>query len=185
VTLRAQDNRDLQFSFPKSLREEVLQVVSVLPENPHSVGNFTVKVSGELLSILRRVYHNTSLIHTERLSSLQRELIDCILTRHHDGFVRQRSLSAIISSNNAWVPPFVIQLLGEYVIEITCVIDKHLRSLDASLYARFLEANQDFLALTEKRVVSYWDCYYRSVRREDYVGFRVLGFFKNLLAKTN
>lgn len=185
MTLRVQDNRDLQFSFPKSLREEILQAVTALPENPHGVGNFTIKMNGELLSVPRRVYHNTSLIRTERLSSLQRELIDCILTRHHDGFVRQRSLSGIIGSNNAWVPPFVIQLLGEYVIEIICVIDEHLRSLDASLYRQFLEANQDFLALTERRVVSYWDCYYRSVRREDYAGFRVLGFFKNLLAKTN
>lgn len=185
VALRVQDNRDLQFSFPKSLREEVLQAVSVLSENPHGVGNFTVKVNGELLSIPRRVYHNTSLIQTEKLSRLQRELIHCILTRHHDGFVRQRSLSGIIGSNNAWVPPFVVQLLGEYVIEIISVIDEHLQSLDASLYAQFLEANQDFLALTGKRVISYWNCYYRSVRKEDYAGFRVLGFFKNLLTKTS
>ena len=62
-------------------------------------------------------------------------------------------------------------------------MDENLRNLDSLLYEQFLKANQDFLALTEKRVVSYWDCYYRSFRQEDYVGFRVLGFFKNLLVK--
>ena len=110
MALRAQDNRDLQFAFPKDLREEVLQALSVLPENPHGVGSFTVNVNGELLSIPRRVYHDVSCIRTERLSSLQRELIDCILTRHRDGLVRQRSLTAIIESSNTWVPPFVISV---------------------------------------------------------------------------
>ena len=162
----------------------MLQAVSALPENPHGVGDFTVNVNGELVTIPRRVYHNVSFVHTEGLSKLQRELIECILTRHHDGHVRQRSLSGIISSKNVCVPPYVVPLLGENVIEIIRVIDERLGVLDTSLYAQFLRANQDFLALTEKRVFSYWDCYYRSVRKEDYPAFRVLGFFKNLVTKT-
>ena len=185
MTLRPQDNRDLQFSFPQRLREDVRQAISVLPDNPHGVGTFTVNVNGELVSIPLRVYHDVSLIRTEKLSNLQAELVNCILTRHRDGFVRQRSLSGIINSTNAWIPPFVVQLLGEYVVEIIRVIEEHLQSLDASLYAQFLGANESFLALTEKRVISYWNCYYRSFRKEEYAGFRVLGFFKNIIAKTN
>lgn len=66
MSLRAQDDRDVQVSFPKSVWEEVLQAVSVLPENPHRVGTFAVSVNGELLSIPRRVYHGATVIRTER-----------------------------------------------------------------------------------------------------------------------
>lgn len=71
MTLRPQDNRDLQFSFPKSVREEVLQAAAALPENPHGVGTFAVSVNGELLSIPRRVYHNAGTIRIEKLTNLQ------------------------------------------------------------------------------------------------------------------
>ena len=133
------------------------------------------------MSIPYRFYHDATLIHTYKLSSLQKHLVDCILTRHRDGFVREKHLALVVNSRNTWVPPFVIQLLGEYVIEIIRVIHDNLEQLDTSPYIQFLQSNPDFLALTEKRVYSYWDCYYRSHRREDYIGFRVLHFFKELV----
>ncbi len=86
----------------------------------------------------------------------------------------------ILKSNQGCIPPFVVQLLGEHVIEILQVIDDHREQLDSALYAQFLRANPAFLALTEKRVFSYWDCYYRSKRKEEYVGFRVLNYLKAL-----
>jgi len=141
-----------------------------------------VRVNGEAVSIPHRVYHDTALIHKDKLSNLQKLLVDCILTRHRDGFVRQEHLIRIVGSNHALVPPFVIQLLGEYVVEILQVIEANLRDLDEVLYAEFLRANPDFLALTEQRVISYWDCYYRfSFRKEDYPGFRAMHFFKQLV----
>lgn len=74
-------------------------------------------------------------------------------------------------------------LLGEYVIEIIRIIEKNLKNLDVSLYSQFLLSNPSFLALTRQRVISYWDCYYRSIRKDEYSGFRVLRFFENLLDK--
>jgi hypothetical protein len=184
VSLRAQDNRQLQSAFPTVLREEVLAAISALPENPHGVGTFTVRVSGEHLSIPYRVYHNAALIHTAKLSPLQGHLVDCILTRHRDGLIRQKHLTRIVKSTNAWVPAFVVQLLGEYVKEIIQVIYDNIEQLDKALYKEFLQINSAFLALTEKRVYSYWDCYYRSVGKEEYAGFKVLRFFKNLAGQT-
>lgn len=103
------------------------------------------------------------------------------MSRNHDGFVRQEYLSRIVASNYTWVPPFVIQLLGEYVVEILRVIEANLGNLDRALYTQFLRANRNFLALTEQRIFSYWDCYYRfSCRKEDYPGFRAMIFFKQL-----
>ncbi len=180
--MRPQDNLQLLHAFPTSLRTEALQAIAVLPENPHGVGNFTVRIDDEAVSIPKRVYHDTALIRTDRLTSVQKPLVDCILTRHHDGFVRQDCLARIVSSNHAWIPPFVIQLLGEYVIDILRVIEANLGNLDKALYTRFLHVNPDFFALTEQRVISYWDCYYRfSCQKEDYPGFRAVRFFKALI----
>jgi hypothetical protein len=162
------------------MRDDVLVALAVLPENLHEVGRFTVKVEVELVSIPNRVYHDPALIHTDTLGSLQKRLVDCILTRHCDGFVRQKHLARIVASDDAWVPPFVVQLLGEYVIEIIRVIDENLGKPDSCLYTQFLQSNPDFLALTAKRVTSYWNCYYRSYRSEEYVGFRVLRFLREL-----
>ncbi len=50
------------------------------------------------MTIPERVYHDATLIDTQRLSSLQKELVDCLLTRNHDGFVRQKHLERIIGS---------------------------------------------------------------------------------------
>ena len=130
-----------------------------------------------------RIYHNPALIDTAPLTSLQRELVDCLLTRHNDGLVRQEHLTRIICSNHVWIPPFVVQLAGEYVIEILHVIHDNLKNLDASIYKQFLEMNREFLSLTEQRVASYWNCYYGNYRRDEYVGFKLVDFFKSLVAK--
>jgi hypothetical protein len=95
-------------------------------------------------------------------------------------FARKR-LTRIIASNRIWTPPFVVQLVGEYVAEIIRVVHQNLGNLDASLYRQFLRANPQFLAITEQRVISYWNCYYRSHARDEYVGFQVLRFFKSLV----
>jgi hypothetical protein len=125
------------------------------------------------------------LIVPGQLRGLQLHLVDCILTRHSDGRVRQKSLAQIIGSSNPWVPAYVIQLLGEYEIEIIVDIEANLGILDARLYSQFLRANPDFFGLTERRVQSYWDCYYGSHKKDEYVGFRVLRFFKGLVESEN
>lgn len=121
---------------------------------------------------------------------MQKELVDCLLTRHHDGFVRQKHLERIIRSQNVWIPPFVLRLLGEYVIEIFEVIDRNLGNLNLSPYEQFLKANPEFMALTEQRVISYWNAGYgfpgsgkRAFTRGDYIGFRLIRFFKSLARK--
>ena len=76
----------------------------------------------------------------------------------------------------------VIKLLGEYVVEVLRIIEANLQKLDKPVYGQFLRANPDFLALTEQRVISYWDCYYRFPGpKEDYPGFRAIHFFKQLV----
>ena len=84
--------------------------------------------------------------------------------------------------NHEWIPTFVVQLVGEYVVEILQVVSRNLDHLDPPLYRRFLRANPEFFARTKQRVISYWDCYYRWQRRTDYVGFQIITFLEHLVA---
>jgi hypothetical protein len=90
----------------------------------------------------------------------------------------------VISLNHIWIPPFVVQLVGEYVIEILHVIRRNLNHLDTSIYERFLRTNPELLATTKQRVISYWNCYYRECRREEYVGFQLLDFLQSLVGNS-
>lgn len=98
---------------------------------------------------------------------------DSLLTRHHDGFVRARALARLLAANRAWAPPFIVQLIGEYVIEILDQIDEAFERIDPVALGGFVRGNRAFLSLTRQRVASYWDCYYRRIPRDDYVGFRL------------
>ena len=103
---------------------------------------------------------------TAALSPVQRLQLACLYTRHHDGYVRQRHLRQIIRCTEPWAVPFVVQLLGEYVLEILNDLAEGLGDLgvpDSDLrrvYGRFVVENPEFFARTERRVVSYYSCYH-------------------------
>ena len=111
-----------------------------------------------------------------RCSTTQLAILNCLQTRHHNGFVRERALRRIIDLNTPWSAPFVVQLMSEYVIEILDMIDAGWERVDGPLLARFLAENPRYHALVRRRVISYWNVYYRRrfPRRESYVGFRLL-----------
>jgi len=177
---------ELTQAFPSALGKDVLRALSVLSENRYSSRwqAFSVYLGSELLSIPSRIYYDPPALQAMRLTRLESEILDCLLTRHHDGFVRQKHLARIIRSQNAWVPCFVFPLVGEYVVEILRVIQENLTYLEKSIYADFVRANPDFLNLTEQRVASYWDCYYRSIKKEAYPGFLILDFLKSITKDT-
>jgi hypothetical protein len=174
-------------SFPLAVRDDVRTALSGLPEDRYSSNwrFFSVRLGEELLLIPHRIYLDPPFLQTVRLTALQSELLDCLFTRHHDGIVRQKHLERIIRSRNTWIPCFVVPLVGEYVVEILQVIQANLPHLDTSTYANLAHANPEFLELTGSRVMSYWDCYYRSVPKEEYPGFQVLDFLKSITKTGN
>ncbi len=176
------NNSDLANAFPASVRDDALKAVSILPQPSWNSEVFSVFVSGETVSIPCRIYHDPALIDPTRLTSVQAELLECVLTRHRSGFVREEHLANILPANHEWVPPFVIQLVGEYVIEILQLVQRNLYHLDPQLYRAFLKQNPCFFALTKQRAISYWNCYHRRRRREDYPGFQIIEFLDHLLA---
>jgi hypothetical protein len=123
-----------------------------------------------------------------RLSETQQLLVSCLYTRHCDGFVRERHLRTLLSSTHTWVAPFVFALIGEYVVEIIQVIEQQATMPMKEHLAQFGTGDSKFCALTRRRVVSYWDCYYRTrFRFEDYPAVRlldILGLWPNNEARS-
>lgn len=55
----------------------------------------------------------------------------------------------------------MVQLLGEYVIEIVELIASTIPQATVQNLADFARENPKFMALTRQRATSYWDCYFR------------------------
>jgi hypothetical protein len=171
-------NLNLIEAFPSAVRLDALAAISVLPEASRTSNTFSVSVGSETLTIPYRIYHDPSLIQPRELTETQAQLLSCLLTRHHDGFVREQHLRKILDGKDAWIPPFVIQLVGEYVVEAINEIRDGLSRLDPGLYGSFLRENPAFYQLTKQRVSSYWNCYYYDREKTEYAGFRVLEAFE-------
>ncbi|MER7541101.1 hypothetical protein ABTX77_41130 [Streptomyces sp. NPDC097704] len=156
-------------AFPARLAGDVRSVLAVMPDaRLGPVEPFQVEVQGEVVAIPSRIYNEEPEVGLGRsLTGAQRLILHCLYSRHSDGRVRQRRLEQIVSSSEPWVVPFVVQLAGEYVLEILEAIGRGLPGLavpgsaQRRVYGEFIARNAVFFARTERRVVSYWSCYYR------------------------
>ena len=140
-----------------------------------------VRIAGEDLQIPYRIYSAEPESGIRKgLSRQQGLILNALFTRHHDGHVRQKYVKLLLQAEELWLPPFVIQMLGEYVVEIVQVLELHLADISKEFYIQFLNGNQPFFSLLRSRLVSYWDCYYRLQfpRLEDYPAFRVAEYLE-------
>lgn len=153
------------FLFPVALQPIASRLLGELADrDPMRVACCaTLSVNGEPLSLPGRLYCPPDLLRqvVDRETGDARIFAMCLGTRHWDGHVREAYLRRIVDLDRDWVVPFVVQLLGEYVVEIARVINAALPHLDQSRYAAFARENPRFMELTRQRTVSYWDCYYR------------------------
>jgi len=159
----------LRDAFPQNLADEVHAVLAVMSETRTPYASpFSVDVSGETVTIPYRMNQDEPPSDAVRsLTARQRRILHCLYSRHGDGLVRQRHLEQVVRSDEPWVVPFVMQLVGEYVLEIVEAIQHGLsdlpfeHSVQRLLYGDFIARNPAFFATIERRVVSYWSCYYR------------------------
>lgn len=158
---------DLSLAFPTALRPAVTALTTSAAWNPgHNVGTFEVMLCGEQVWIPNRVYFFQRVlwgIGDER-TALDNGIAWCIGTRHHSGYVREGCLRHLLSAPQAWMAPFVVQLIGEYVVEIVQPIAAALAAPDPRLRAAlagFVRENPRHLDTIERRVISYWSYYYR------------------------
>ena len=136
--------------------------------------SFAVTLNNELVEIPYRVYFEEP--NEKNLTKTEFLILNCLFTRHSDGFIRQKSLERILPFDEYWITPFVIKLLGEYVIEILFTIENNLNDKILDNFIHFSKENPEFLETTKRRIVSYWNCYYRTQfpNIENYVGFKIL-----------
>jgi hypothetical protein len=171
-------------AFPRNLADDVAAAIGSMPaaREPRPPGSdvpsmsvdadehrVVLTVGGDLIDIPYRFYNDAiqPWEASTSLSARQRTVLGCIFTRHYSGYVRHQWAREVVRVTEAWVVPFVLQLLGEYVVEIIVDLEQGLRTLGdprsaaASVYREVLRDNPEYLRLTAQRVASYWDCYYR------------------------
>jgi hypothetical protein len=184
-------------AFPSALKHDLEEVIKILPFGRnilladgqiHQVDSLihstqqTVSLDGELLKISCRVYFDEPQGEVEKqLTSLQRTIINCIYLRHHNGYVRQRRLEQLINNIEYFVIPYTFQLLGEYVMEILEVLDRHVNDATISNYIKFINENPKYWQQTESRMISYWNEYYRRPKflgLKDYIGKQIVDRIK-------
>ncbi|WP_329129464.1 hypothetical protein OG727_35835 [Streptomyces caniferus] len=156
-------------AFPTCLAADVRRVLAVVPDTGLApMDSFEVEVQGETVDLPSRICNEEPGADSTRLlTGTQQVILHCLYSRHSAGRVRQHHLEQLMGSREPWVVPFVVQLAGEYVLEILEVIGQGLAGLavpgsaERRLYGEFITRNPAFFARTERRVVSYWSCYYR------------------------
>ncbi|MFL6636825.1 MAG: hypothetical protein ACJ8HJ_31410 [Massilia sp.] len=147
---------------------------------PH--GTFHVGVDGETLHIPYRLYYDPDRLRRalDNAHGADRRILACLGTRHHDGHVRQACLAQILDCDDAWLMPYIVQLAGEYVIEIVDDVARWGATRASAPLAAFARANPAYLATLSRRVTSYWNCYHRHAYpdRADYPGTRVVALMR-------
>lgn len=104
-------------------------------------------------------------------------------TRSNDGFERQRAALDLLADLRPWAAPFIVALIGEYIIEILDDISAALTPENVHTLAVTIAENGAYWDTTKRRVASYWNEYYRSnrssetrraYRRDEYIGFKII-----------
>lgn len=164
-------------AFPGRLLSEAALAAEAVLEHLHEkqwTDRFEVIVGAEAVSIPHRLHFSSSL-PAEREAGETYLIGKCLEARSNDGFQRQRAVRQLLMDVQPWCAPFIVALIGEYIIEILRDIHDGLTPQASAVLADFIRANPVYWQLTEQRVVSYWNVYYRAqVRRSEYIGFKLL-----------
>ena len=178
-------------AFPTCVREaaaEVLPFITAGQFHPPSSNSYRVLVDGEALDVPRRVYYDADRVReaANRDDVLGRIAL-CLGTLHHDGFLREECVERLMHDDHSWVVPFIINLVGEYVLEIIIRIERAMPLVDGRVYGDFLICNPTWFSTIERRVVSYWDVYYRTAFPQfaAYPGARVVDRLRHLVQQSN
>lgn len=153
--------------FPGSWSQVVVEVVEPAPPL-HASDPFHVVLDGELLAVPYRIYGDELAVppRAELHSAGHVYVASCLNSRHHDGVVRQRALRQLLAEHSSVAVPYVVQLAGEYVVEILEDLarwtgDSGAEDVVRRDHGRFLKDNATYFETTMSRIVSYWNCYYR------------------------
>ncbi len=138
---------------------------------------YEINIGWEKILIPYRIYlDEKEFTHIDHLSPRQQQIIHCILTRNHDGFVRQKHLKKIMPIQEIRSAVYILHLIGDYVEQILLDIYDNLDFKSIDLLKQVIAFNSLFYdQVIKSRVSNYWYCYHRRhCRQEDYVGVKIL-----------
>jgi len=172
-------------AFPSHLLLSVHRVVSILSKDQlhePNTRNFRIFVEGEMLVIPSRVYYREQqILECIKLPDGEGMIALCLGTRHHNGYLREKCLEKLIKkTSEPWIIPYIIELMGEYILPILQIINRELPYLDTGQFQAFYIENKPYYATTCSKVVSYWNEFYRQQypRWHDYPGYHLLKAFE-------
>lgn len=193
--LTDQYRNKLKNLFPDFLHADVEKVLDIMPltkeiyidsfGKPYKVEN---GIYGELTEIkltkgvvtffIYRIYfHEPNSEIENELTETQKQILNCIYTRHHNGYIREKRLRNLSGFDYEWILPYKLQLLGEYVIDILFDLDKHITDENIHQYKQLTLNNRKYWEQTKSRMVSYWNEYYRYPeykKLKDYIGYKIM-----------
>jgi hypothetical protein len=178
---------DLSLAFPAALRPTAT-ALSAGWDPERKLYSHTVTFEGEQLTIPTRVYFDPNLLwQSQDRSQLQQGVAWCLGTRHHSGYVREGCLRKMLAAPQPWMAPFIVQLIGEYVVEIVQPIADALPGLAPDMQhalAAFVRDNPRYLNTIDSRTISYWRYYYLRAypERAGYPGVRAVDYLRALAA---
>ena len=169
----------LKKSFPKTLENEIDKLFSLIriDSEHNAIWGYEFYLKNNPLEMPSRIYwEEHKILGTIDLSKNLSTMLACILTRHHNGYVREKYLKEIIHKNEYWTIPYLVQLLGEYVVEILDFVWNNFTLINSIHLAEFIQENELYWDKTKQRITSYWECYhrYKNLPKEDYVGFKLI-----------
>lgn len=173
------DRNHFYSAFPAILHKEidVLYNEYAFEAIHKNSSTFEIELGQEKINIPSRIYLDENQFpNIQHLSKQQQQILSCILTRHHNGFVRQKYLMNILPAEELWMAPYILQLIGEYVIEILFDIHENCNVKNIDFLKQIINLNPNFWDKTKSRVTSYWNEYYRKefMNKTDYVGTKII-----------
>jgi hypothetical protein len=175
-------------AFPVTMAESVKNAVPSLARGQMHTPTDTVvsvRVAEELLNIPYRVYYDRQRLLKATNSLGETGFISlCLGTRHYDGFIRELCLRRLLSVDEKCAVPFIVQLLGEYVIEVIQPINERFDEGVEAKYIEFFSQNSVYCQYLEQRAISYWNEYYRYrfPKHKDYPAVKALAALKKSAA---
>ncbi len=173
-------------AFPNVLADDIKSIFKIidLKSQIFPQDDFEVQVDNELLKIPYRIYYDEPDSDLEdKLSLVQKQILDCIFTRHNDGYIRQKRLNNLFirGSIQKWIIPYVAKLMGEYVVEIIEDIYRNIELINQEELKEFVLNNTKFCTTIEGRIASYCGEYYMTYsRKNEYVGFKIQKYIRSL-----
>jgi len=177
----------LSKGFPKELHSDLKKVLKILPiennklDNLIHENNTKLVLNNEILFIPYRIYFNEPKPEFENLlTENQKDILNCIYLRHHNGYLREKRLKLLSENSDKWSTPYIFQLIGEYIYELLPIIDKKINDKNLNYYIKLKNDNPRYWQQTKSRMISYWNVYYRDKypKLEEYLGVKIINRIK-------